>query len=159
MKEAEKIETLNDEVVKFIIENPGLKVGEIKKSFPQYASRKIDAVVKRAYAEGLISRRSDNNLHYYCGPDEMSIPVYSGKENINKYLGLKSKAKELEERGLWRRAGSIWLDAFSVAPSDRECSYCANRRRYCLNHYARCRGEAQNSGTSGVFSGDLPVWA
>ncbi|WP_332908874.1 PerC family transcriptional regulator [Enterobacter bugandensis] len=44
----------------------------------------------------------------------------------------EQKAKELEERGLWRRAAAVYSDMFGITCSAVEVARIAKRRKDCL---------------------------
>ncbi|HGP0793508.1 TPA: PerC family transcriptional regulator [Salmonella enterica subsp. diarizonae serovar 53:z10:z35] len=127
-------------VQEFIGLNPGLTSNEIADAFPEYRRYEVQRAASRLYRCKRVNRRLNEDVfRYYAGKDEAVILTLRQKRSGRTGSGdpmvlarLVSLAEDLESKGSFNRAATVWLEAFdeSLLVGEREAF--SQRRRKCL---------------------------
>ncbi|MDJ6850320.1 PerC family transcriptional regulator [Salmonella enterica] len=132
----------------FIGLNPGLTSNEIADAFPEYDRLLVQRSASKLYRCKRVNRRLHGKVfRYYAGKDEAVILTlrqkkpraasrYTGSGDPKVIATLVSDAEKLESRGLFRRAATVWMQAFdeSLLIGEREAF-----TRRCQKCIERCR--------------------
>lgn len=92
--------------------------------------------------EGVIIRLRDSVQYTYRAVSHADIPdvilpCMVEKSALVRMQAAEQKAKELEDRGLWRRAAAVYSDMFGIAGSAVEVARIAKCRNDCLRQAGR----------------------
>ncbi|EDW2059383.1 PerC family transcriptional regulator [Salmonella enterica] len=128
----------------FIELNPGLTSNEIADALPEYARFDVQRSASKLYRCKRVNRRLAGDVfRYYAGKDEAVILTLRQKRSGRTGSGdpmvlakLVNDAEKLESRGLFRRAATVWMQAFdeSLLIGEREAF-----TRRCQKCIERCR--------------------
>ncbi|EBS4510241.1 hypothetical protein DQK33_19925 [Salmonella enterica subsp. enterica serovar Adamstua] len=132
------------DVQKFIELNRGVTAKELAATFSDYRRTAVQQAASRLYRCKRVNRRLAGDVfRYYAGKDEAVILTLRQKKNraASRYTGsgdpkviatLVSDAEKLESRGLFRRAATVWMEAFRESHIPSERSAFLARRERCL---------------------------
>ncbi|HGG5995416.1 TPA: hypothetical protein ACJG4C_004484 [Salmonella enterica subsp. diarizonae serovar 61:r:z53] len=145
-------------VQEFIGLNPGLTSNEIADAFPEYRRYDVQRAASRLYRCRRVNRRLDGDVsRYYAGKDEAVILTLrrTGLGDLTVLAKLVSDAEDLESRGLFRRAATVWMQAFdeSLLIGEREAF-----TRRCQKCIASCKKPVRPGDQiylAGRFVGDV----
>lgn len=135
--------TAIEQVFQHIKVNPGLLPSEIAAALPEVNSCTTYRAIDNLWVHGEIERlAAGDGFRYFIDTTNGSDPVLAE---------LEKQARQLEEKGLCRRAAEVWLAAFDAAKSvnDRE-RYCQRRLR-CLA--GMTKGNGDDSCVAGRYVG------
>lgn len=116
----------------FIADNPGLSSREIADSFADYNIDSVQRTVCRLYDFNFTTRELvGSQYRYYAvnaspGCGRRMHQVDPGVSN------LVIQAKALQEKGLYRRAASLWFEVFQRSDAVTERERCLKERQRCL---------------------------
>ncbi|EES4406477.1 TPA: PerC family transcriptional regulator [Escherichia coli] len=130
------IMSLLNEVQKFIEAHPGCTSGDIADAFAGYSRQRV---LQSASNEGDTRRHFPRLTERAQEPEPQPVretrPVrnfYVGTNDPRVILCLTRQAEELESRGLYRRAATVWMAAFRESHSQPERNNFLARRERCL---------------------------
>ncbi|ECF2366559.1 PerC family transcriptional regulator [Salmonella enterica subsp. enterica serovar Mountpleasant] len=137
---------LND-VQKFIEAHPGCTSGDLADAFAGYSRRSVLQSASKLRLSGRVAYRCEGDTRRHF-PQQAEIsqapepqPVRETRPARNFYVGtndpyvilcLTRQAEELESRGLFRRAATVWMEAFRESESLSERNTFLARREWCL---------------------------
>ncbi|WP_233096335.1 hypothetical protein [Enterobacter hormaechei] len=119
---------------------PNCAVGDVSEALDM-AGGTAGRLLRELSDEGVIIRLRDSVQYTYRAvphadiPDVI-LPCMVEKSDPVRMQAAEQKAKELEERGLWRRA-AVYSDMFGIAGSAVEVARIAKRRKDCLRQAGR----------------------
>lgn len=116
----------------FIADNPGLTSREIAEAFADYSVDAVQRTVCRLHEYNFTTREwKGNQFRYYALPT--STGAGRREPPVDKAVSsLVEKAKALQERGLFRRAATVWMQAFQRSEVVTERERCLKERQRCL---------------------------
>lgn len=136
---------LND-VQKFIEAHPGCTSGDIADAFAGYSRQRVLQSASKLRQSGRVAHRCEGDTRRHFPrlteipqepepqPVRESRPVrnfYVGTNDPRVILCLTRQAEELESRGLYRRAATVWMAAFRESHSQQERNnFLARRERF-----------------------------
>ena len=125
-----------DEVYEFIRTHPVSAARDLIEALPHINENSIGGALIRMYNQGMLERHKvGRNWVYYV--DE---PLTAAE--LKKLTELENLARELEAKKLWRRAATVWLEAYDTASNQTS-----------RNRYAKCRAHCLSGMTHGVTDG------
>ena len=135
--------TQKEQVAVFVHYQPNCAVGDVSGALDM-AGGTAGRLLRELSDEGVIIRLRDSVQYTYRAvphaeiPDVI-LPCMVEKSDPLRMQAAEQKAKELEERGLWRRAAEVYSDMFGIAGSVVEVARIAKRCKYCLRQAGRMR--------------------
>ncbi|TQO08091.1 UNVERIFIED_ORG: PerC transcriptional activator [Citrobacter freundii] len=142
--------SLMADVQKFIEENPGCTSSDIANAFEGYPRRCVLQTASKLRQSGRVAHRYEGETHRHYAlheePTAATKPVrdcYTGTNDPRVILRMTRKAEELESKGLYRRAATVWMEVFCEchSPQDR-------------NKFLQCRERCLRKSKKFVASGD-----
>ena len=147
------------DVRNFIEENPGCTSSDIANAFEGYPRRCVLQTASKLRQSGRVAHRCEGDTRRHFprqveisqAPEPLPVretrPVrnfYVGTNDPRVILRLTCKAEELESKGLYRRAATVWMEAFCESHSQPERNKFLQRRERCLRKskkfVAACEG-------------------
>lgn len=149
------------EVQAFLAKNPGSGSAEIVEAFSQYSARSIQRTVCRLYDLNRATRETVGNRYVYSAdmPLDMAKGCASPAKVVVKQMPrqvvthLIEKADHLMSRGLYRRAATMFMEAFEGAVHTEERDYCLRQRQRCLKKCAVDKKKPEEWCLAGKFCG------
>ena len=136
--------TAIEQVFQHIKDNPGLLPSEIAAALPGVSRSTAYGAIDNLWMYGEIERlAAGDEFRYFVDTTNGSDPRLAELEN---------RARELEEKGLQRRAAEIWLTAFDAAKSVNDRERYRQRRLRCLA--GMTKGNGDDSCVAGRYVGD-----
>lgn len=145
---------LND-VQKFIEAHPGCTSGDIADAFAGYSRQRVLQSASKLRQSGRVAHRceGDTRRHFPRLTERAQEPepqpvretrparnFYVGTNDPRVILCLTRQAEELESRGLYRRAATVWMAAFRESHSQPERNnFLARRESWLARHAAMKR--------------------
>lgn len=143
----------------FVADNPGLTNKEIAAALPEYELHSVQRAVCRLVMLNRAERRGErHNFRYYAkapvGPIRPIVPRYSvekaeiapepKQETIPNpaVVALMDKAKELSDKGLFLRAATVLMEAFTRSKNEDMREKIMAERQRCLNVVQRAKAPA-----------------
>ncbi|HCK1083327.1 TPA: RusA family crossover junction endodeoxyribonuclease [Escherichia coli] len=141
------IMSLLNEVQKFIEAHPGCTSGDIADAFAGYSRQRVLQSASKLRQSGRVAHRCEGDTRRHFPrlteraqepepqPVRETRPVrnfYVGTNDPRVILCLTRQAEELESRGLYRRAATVWMAAFRESHSQPERNNFLARRERCL---------------------------
>ncbi|SQB73003.1 putative phage AdoMet-dependent methyltransferase [Escherichia coli] len=139
--------SLLNEVQKFIEAHPGCTSGDIADAFAGYSRQRVLQSASKLRQSGRVAHRCEGDTRRHFPrlteraqepepqPVRETRPVrnfYVGTNDPRVILCLTRQAEELESRGLYRRAATVWMAAFRESHSQPERNNFLARRERCL---------------------------
>ena len=139
--------SLLNEVQKFIEAHPGCTSGDIADAFAGYSRQRVLQSASKLRQSGRVAHRCEGDTRRHFPrlteraqepepqPVRETRPVrnfYGGTNDPWVILCLTRQAEELESRGLYRRAATVWMAAFRESHSQQERNNFLARRERCL---------------------------
>ncbi len=139
--------SLLNEVQKFIEAHPGCTSGDIADAFTGYSRQCVLQSASKLRQSGRVAHRCEGDTRRHFPrlteraqeaepqPVRETRPVrnfYVGTNDPREILCLTRQAEELESRGLYRRAATVWMAAFRESHSQPERNNFLARREQCL---------------------------
>lgn len=133
--------TQKEQVAVFVRYQPNCAVGDVSDAL-DLAGGTAGRLLRELSDEGVIIRSRDSVQYTYravphADIPNVIIPCMIEKSDPVRMQAAEQKAKELEERGLWRRAAAVYSDMFGIAGSAVEVARIAKRRKDCLRQAGR----------------------
>lgn len=118
----------------FIANNPGLTSREIAEAFADYSVDSVQRTVCRLHDFNFATREMRGNQYrYYVVGVAAGDRLHESK--LKKDTSpLFSKAKALMAKGMYRRAASVWFEAFRFSEGGAEREHCLKQRQRCLRN-------------------------
>ncbi|EOK0450999.1 hypothetical protein ACM4GM_005290, partial [Escherichia coli] len=128
------IMSLLNDVQKFIEAHPGCTSGDIADAFAGYSRQRVLQSASKLRQSGRVAHRCEGDTRRHFPrlteipqepepqPVRESRPVrnfYVGTNDPRVILCLTRQAEELESRGLYRRAATVWMAAFRESHSQQ----------------------------------------
>ena len=146
---------LND-VQKFIEAHPGCTSGDIADAFAGYSRQRVLQSASKLRQSGRVAHRCEGDTRRHFprlterAQEPEPQPVRETRPVRNFYVGtndprvilLTRQAEELESRGLYRRAATVWMAAFRESHSQPE-------RNNFLAHRERCLRKSRKRAVAG----------
>lgn len=152
--------SLMADVQKFIEENQGCTSSDIANAFEGCSRRCVLQTASKLRQSGRVAHRYEGETHRHYALHEEPIaatkPVrncYTGTNDPQVILRLTRKAEELESKGLYRRAATVWMEAFCESHSQPERNKFLQRRERCLRKSKRIVVSADGWYLSGNYVG------
>lgn len=153
---------LND-VQKFIEAHPGCTSGDIADAFAGYSRQRVLQSASKLRQSGRVAHRCEGDTRRHFprlterAQEPEPQPVRETRPVRNFYVGtndprvilLTRQAEELESRGLYRRAATVWMAAFRESHSQPE-------RNNFLAHRERCLRKSSKRAASGAGIENTP---
>jgi len=133
--------TQKEQVAVFVRYQPNCAVGDVSEALDMHAAT-AGKLLRELSDEGILNRtRNSVQFTYSAASDaeipEVVLPCMVEKSDPVMMQAAEKKAKELEEKGLWRRAAAVYADMFGIAGSSVEVARIAKRRKDCLRQAGR----------------------
>lgn len=125
-----------DQVALVVRHTPGCVLQDICEALDITSSSAANLLRKLA-TSGRVNRDHNGTQYTYTvapGADipDVMLPYMLEKQDPEQLQIAERIAKELESRGLWRRAATVYTDILSLAANSREVLRIAQRRDACL---------------------------
>lgn len=118
----------------FIADNPGLTSREIAEAFASHSVDSVQRTVCRLYDFNFATREMHGNQYrYYVVGTAAGDRLHESKPKKDT-SPLFSKAKDLMAKGMYRRAASVWFEAFRCSEGGAEREHCLKQRQRCLRN-------------------------
>lgn len=135
--------TAIEQVFQHIKDNPGLLPSEIAAALPGVNRSTAYGAIDNLWMYGEIERlAAGDGFRYFVDTTNGSDPMLAE---------LEKRARELEEKGLHRRAAEVWLTAFDAAKSVNDRERYRQRRLRCLA--GMTKGNGDDSCVAGRYVG------
>ncbi|MEG2662345.1 MAG: PerC family transcriptional regulator [Hafnia sp.] len=156
--------SLMADVQKFIEENPGCTSSDIANAFEGYSRRCVLQTASKLRQSGRVSHKCQGDIHrhFALGEEPELEPAvetkrvrdcYTGTNDPRVILRLTCKAEELESNGLYRRAATVWMEAFCESHSQPERNNFLARRERCLRKSRKSTASGDEWYLSGNYVG------
>lgn len=160
---------LND-VQKFIEAHPGCTSGDIADAFAGYSRQRVLQSASKLRQSGRVAHRCEGDTRRHFPrlteraqepepqPVRETRPVrnfYVGTNDPRVILCLTRQAEELESRGLYRRAATVWMAAFRESHFQPERNNFLARRERCLRKSSKRAASGEEWYLSGNYVGGL----
>lgn len=115
----------------FIAMNPGSTTRDIIEGLTQFSQDRLQLAVCRLYGSGMATRKRDGRqFRYYAEPPaDCHFEVFEPTPEVSS---LMETAKGLESKGLFHRAATIYMEAFSASAIESERAAILAERQRCL---------------------------
>ncbi|EJT8608557.1 PerC family transcriptional regulator [Salmonella enterica subsp. enterica serovar Newport] len=155
------------DVQKFIELNRGVTAKELAATFSDYRRTAVQQAASRLYRCKRVNRRLHGKVfRYYAGKDEAVILTlrqkkpraasrYTGSGNPKVIATLVSDAEKLESRGLFRRAATVWMQAFDESLLIGEREAFTRRCQKCIASCKKPVRPGEQIYLAGRFVGDV----
>ncbi len=162
--------SLLNEVQKFIEAHPGCTSGDIADAFAGYSRQRVLQSASKLRQSGRVAHRCEGDTRRHFPrlteraqepepqPVRETRPVrnfYVGTNDPRVILCLTRQAEELESRGLYRRAATVWMAAFRESHSQPERNNFLARRERCLRKSNKRAASGEEWYLSGNYVGGL----
>jgi DNA-binding MarR family transcriptional regulator len=131
-------------VLEYIKNNPGVLPSEVAAALPHINKSTAFGAVENLWQTGKIQRvESADGFRYMFAQQEL---------NSNSVLAaLEKRAVELEKKRQWRRAATLWLQAYDAATLNADREKYRKRRARCLT--GMTRGKPDGGQVAGHYVG------
>ena len=131
-------------VLEYIKNNPGVLPSEVAAALPHINKSTAFGAVENLWQTGKIQRvESADGFRYMFDQQEL---------NSNSVLAaLEKRAVELEKKRQWRRAATLWLQAYDAATLNADREKYRKRRARCLT--GMTRGKPDGGQVAGHYVG------
>ncbi|EIB5772290.1 TPA: PerC family transcriptional regulator [Escherichia coli] len=162
------IMSLLNEVQKFIEAHPGCTSGDIADAFAGYSRQRVLQSASKLRQSGRVAHRCEGDTRRHFPrlteraqepkpqPVRETRPVrnfYVGTNDPRVILCLTRQAEELESRGLFRRAATVWMEAFRESHSQPERNNFLAHRERCLRQSSKRSASGEEWHLSGNYVG------
>lgn len=125
-----------DQVAVVVRHTPGCVLQDICEALDITSSSAANLLRKLATSGRVIRDHNGTQYTYTVAPGadipDVVLPYMLEKQDPEQLQNAERIAKELESRGLWRRAATVYTDILSLAANSREVLRIAQRRDACL---------------------------
>lgn len=151
----------------FIELNPGLTTREIASALPEYERFDVQRAASHLCLRGRVTRQKEKGLARYFASKSEAVtakPAQKRASATSRRKGsgdpqviadLVSRAEELESKGFFNRAATVWLEAFSESMTKRERDEFLRRRQKCLSHSKKRTRPVEQVYLAGRFVGNV----
>ena len=129
--------SIESEILQFALDNPGCSTRQVANALTHSSFRTISRCLFRFHDEGKLKREVHNDttiVYYPCEEfvkaEAAAAESYAG--TVRSVIDLENHAIQLEEKGLYLRAATVWLNAFDLAPENKDRERYVKRRASCL---------------------------
>lgn len=136
-----------EQVLEFIKSREGTAPIEAVRGLPHLNKSTVLGAVRRLYVFGQIDRFSGPSCFLYI------VPPAASEVGDFRLKALEERALELQRKGMWRRAATVWLACYDQAKQSTDRETYLRRRVECLSGFSH----GVNNGClelSGRFIGD-----
>ncbi len=128
--------SLIHEILKYIEAHPGTSAADLRLVFHRVPRTVVQRAAYRLYESEFTTREMIKGQ--YCYFAAKSYPETGGMplDEITRSRGLVRKAQELQSKGLYLRAATMWLEAFDASRLTEGRAYCLDQRLKCLENRA-----------------------
>jgi len=143
-----------DKIFEFIQRNPGASARDLARAFPQHHHTTVQRAAYRLYECELTTRKRIKSEYCYFvtkGAELSDVPT----SNSCKLADLFLTAQNLESKSLWRRAATVWTEAYALAKMPNDRDHCLKRRAYCMRAAPRAPKAEAVCNLNGRFEGAL----
>lgn len=150
--------SLKNKIFEFILNNPGVRLKEIRDAFPDSKENAINSAVRRLGEKHLIAHaQADRFFKYFvpahAAPKEVTFSEFFESEvSPEEIADLESMAEKLESKGLFNRAATTWLKAFDACRINKDRDLYLKRRKRCLDKARRPASSEGRCLLAGRFS-------
>lgn len=145
--------SIASEVLQFVIDNPGCTYRQVADAIPGLNVSTVNRCLSRFFTEGKLARELHGSaLAYY--PIGETEPEALSEEKLRILTGLENRAQQLEAKGLYFRAASVWLNAFDMAISNTDRSRYISRRAACLRYAGNFKAPEGRCYLAGRYVGE-----
>lgn len=145
--------SIASEVLQFVFDNPGCTYRQVADAIPGLNVSTVNRCLSRFFAEGRLARELHGSaLAYY--PIGETEPEALSEEKLRVLTGLENRAQQLEAKGLYFRAASVWLNAFDMAISNTDRSRYISRRAACLRYAGNFKAPEGRCYLAGRYVGE-----
>lgn len=128
--------TQKDQVAVVVRHIPGCVLRDVCEALDVPAGT-AGRLLRALTVNGTITRSHNGTQYVYnavpgAGIPEVTLPFMKEKSDPVKTRKAESIARNLESRGLWRRAATVYTDMLAIARNSVEVSRIAQRREECL---------------------------
>lgn len=145
--------SIASEILQFVIENPGCTYRQVADAIPGLNVSTVNRCLSRFFNEGKLARELRGSTLAYYPIGEME-PEALSEENLRTLTGLEHRAQQLEVKGLYFRAASVWLRAFDIAISNTDRSRYISRRAACLRNAGNSKAPEGRCYLAGRYVGE-----
>lgn len=132
------------QVLEFITNNPGVLPSEVAAALPGINKSTVFGAVENLWLSGKIQRvESADGFRYLVEQQTVS--------NNSVLAALEKRAAELEKNRQWRRAATVWLQAYDTATVNADRERYRKRRARCLS--GMTRGKPDSGQVAGHYVG------
>lgn len=158
------------DIQKFIENHPGCSSSDIANAFSDYPRRCVLQSASKLRQSGRVAHCCEGDTHRHFSllaemPHEPDLkPVWENRSARNAYVGtnnpqvisgLTRQAEELESRGLFRRAATVWTQAFDESLLVGEREVFSRRRQKCIERCRKSVRPGEQIYLAGRFVGDV----
>lgn len=129
--------SIESEVLQFALDNPGCSTRQVANVLTHTSFRTISRCLFLLHNEGKLKRevRNDTTIVYYpceefVKTDAAAAAAYA--DTVRTLTDLENYAIQLEGKGLYLRAATVWLKAFDLSPANKDRERYVKRRASCL---------------------------
>lgn len=148
--------------------HPGCTSGDIADAFAGYSRQRVLQSASKLRQSGRVAHRCEGDTRRHFPrlteraqepepqPVRETRPVrkfYVGTNDPREILSLTRQAEELESRGLYRRAATVWMAAFRESHSQQERNNFLARRERCLRKSSKRAASGEEWYLSGNYVG------
>ncbi|MCY1699500.1 PerC family transcriptional regulator [Lelliottia sp. SL45] len=136
-----------EQVFEFIKNREGTAPIEAARGLPHLNKSTVLGAVQRLYIFGQIDRFKGSSCFLYI------VPSSAAEAGDSRLKALEERALELQKKGMWRRAATVWLACYDQSKQSADRETYMRRRVECLSGFSR----GVNNGClelSGRFIGD-----
>ncbi len=150
------------------VAHPGCTSGDIADAFAGYSRQRVLQSASKLRQSGRVAHRCEGDTRRHFPrlteraqepepqPVRETRPVrnfYVGTNDPRVILCLTRQAEELESRGLYRRAATVWMAAFRESHSQPERNNFLARRERCLRKSSKRAASGEEWYLSGNYVG------
>ncbi|RKR64988.1 PerC transcriptional activator [Yokenella regensburgei] len=125
-----------DQVAVVVRHTPGCVLQDICEALDITSSSAGNLLRKLATSGRVIRNHNGTQYTYTVAPGanipDVVLPYMLEKQDPEQLQNAERIAKELESRGLWRRAATVYTDILSLAANSLEVQRIVQRREECL---------------------------
>ncbi|HGB5010612.1 TPA: PerC family transcriptional regulator [Salmonella enterica subsp. diarizonae serovar 61:r:-] len=155
------------DVQKFIELNRGVTAKELAATFSDYRRVAVQQAASRLYRCKRVNRRLHGKVfRYYAGKDEavtltlrqkkpLAASRYTGSGDPKVLAKLVSDAEDLESKGSFNRAATVWLEAFDESQLTGEREAFLRQRQKCLDSCKKPVRPGEQIYLAGRFVGNV----
>ncbi|MFY9995039.1 MAG: PerC family transcriptional regulator [Leclercia sp.] len=149
--------SIESEVLQFALDNPGCSTRQVANALTHSSFRTISRCLFRFHNEGKLKREVHNDttiVYFPCGDlVRATAAAASFADSVKTLTDLEQYAVDLEEKGLFQRAATVWLKAFDLSSVNKDRERYVKRRASCLKQ-AKKYSTTEGCSLAGRYIGD-----